>query len=153
MSLPDAVRADVEALAAMERSSAREGERAAAAWGADRLAAAGATAVRTQSFRYSPGWGLAQAVHMVAAATGRLPALAALVSLQLDFSGRAQPLRRVLPAGEGANVVGLGPRARGGHQDRRPGGPPRRRQHRPAVEPAVRGRGRQARRPPADDAA
>ena len=105
MSLPAAVRADVEALAGMDRASAREGERAAAAWGAQRLAAAGATAVRTQSFRYPPGWGLTQAVHMVAASAGRLPALAALVSLQLDFSGRAQPLRRVLPAGEGANVT------------------------------------------------
>lgn len=88
----------------MDRQSARPGERAAAAWGADRLAAVGASAIRTQSFRYSPSWGLSQALHMATAATGRLPALAALASLQLDYSGRAQPLRRVLPTGEGANV-------------------------------------------------
>ena len=89
----------------MDRASASAGERAAAEWGAQRLAAAGATAVTTQSFRYSPGWGLAQVVQMLAAATGRLPALAALAALELDFSGRAQPLRRVLPRGEGANVL------------------------------------------------
>ncbi|HYI36862.1 MAG TPA: M20/M25/M40 family metallo-hydrolase [Thermoleophilaceae bacterium] len=105
MSLPDSVRADVEALAAMDRASAREGERASAAWVAERLAATGAAAVRTQPFRYSPNWGMSQAAHMLAASTGRLPALAALVSMELDFSGRAQPLRRLLPRGEGANVI------------------------------------------------
>ncbi len=109
MSLPASVRADVQALAAMDRASARAGERAAAAWGAGRLAAVGVANVRTQSFRYSPSWGLSQAAHMLAAATGRLPALAALASLELDFSGRAQPLRRLLPAGEGANVIGSVP--------------------------------------------
>lgn len=93
----------------MVRDSAGAGERAAAAWGAALLAAAGAAAVRTEPFRYSTGWGLTQAVHMLAAAGGRLPALAALASLELDFSGRFQPLRRVLPRGQGANVTATVP--------------------------------------------
>ena len=109
MTLPAAVRADVEALAAMDRASAGEGERAAAAWGARRLTEVGAEGVRTQAFRYSPGWALAQVVPMLAATTGRLPAIAALAALELDVSGRAQPLRRVLPAGEGANVLAAVP--------------------------------------------
>ncbi len=46
------VRADVEALAAMDRGSASPGEIAAAEWGAQRLAEAGAVDVRVERFRY-----------------------------------------------------------------------------------------------------
>ncbi|MFN8132661.1 MAG: M28 family peptidase [Solirubrobacteraceae bacterium] len=109
----DAVRADVEALAAMERASASEGERASAAWIAGRLRDAGAGDVEVRPFRYQGTYAWAHALHAGAglAALGlrgwRGAALAAgaLVSLELEASGRSQWVRRLLPAGEGANVV------------------------------------------------
>ncbi|MDW5598626.1 M28 family peptidase [Conexibacter stalactiti] len=114
------LRADVERLAAMTRDSAGAGERAAAAWVAERLRAAGVQEVRSEPFRYTPTYTHAYALHAgaigAAAALGgrggRLLALAALASHELDVSGRRQWLRRWLPAGEGANVVGRLP-ARG----------------------------------------
>lgn len=105
------LRSDVEALAAMDRRSASAGERASAAWCAERLAAAGAHDVRVEPFRYQHSFGSSQALCFAAAALGRLPAAAALAAFELDYSGRAQPLRRLLPAGEGANVVGRLPAA------------------------------------------
>ena len=89
----------------MERRSASAGERASADWCAARLREAGAEDVRVEPFRYQQSFGPAQALHFAAATLGRLPAAAALASFELDYSGRAQPLRRLLPAGEGANVV------------------------------------------------
>lgn len=112
MTSLSSVRADVEALAAFERGSATGGERSSAAWGAARLEEAGASDVRTEPFRYQHSYGLVHALHLAAAATGRPGALAALLSFELDFSGRGQPLRQLLPAGEGANVVARVP-ARG----------------------------------------
>jgi hypothetical protein len=110
------LRGDVEALAALGRRSASAGERASAAWCARRLERAGAVDVRQQPFRYQHSFGLTHALHFAAAGLGRLPAALALAGFELDYSGRAQPLRRLLPAGEGANVVGRvaasGPRLR-----------------------------------------
>lgn len=106
------LRADVEALAAIERRSASAGERRSAAWCARRLGEAGAVDVAVDPFRYQHSFGHAQAIQFAAAALGRPAALAALASFELEYSGRAQPLRRLLPAGEGANVVGRLP-ARG----------------------------------------
>jgi hypothetical protein len=100
------LRGDVEALAALDRRSASAGERASAAWCAERLRAAGAADVELQPFRYQHSFGVAHALHFAAGTLGRLPAALALAGFELDYSGRAQPLRRLLPAGEGANVVG-----------------------------------------------
>jgi len=105
MSVPATVRADVEALAALERRSASPGELASAHWCAQRLAAAGARDVELASYRYQHTFGHAHAALFATAALGRLPAAAALLGFELDYSGRSQPLRRLLPASEGANVV------------------------------------------------
>lgn len=117
----DRVRADVKALAAMVRGSAGPGERASAAWIARRLDDAGAHEIRIESFRYQSTYGVAHALHaaagLLAARRGRgswaaaALAAAALASLELDASGRSQWLRRLLPAGEGANAVARIPAA------------------------------------------
>ena len=106
------LRADVEALAGMSRRSASQGERESAEWCAARLRHAGAQEVRTEPFRYQHTFGYAHALHCAAALAGRAAAAAALLSFELELSGRSQWLRRVLPTGEGANVVGRLP-ARG----------------------------------------
>lgn len=104
---------DVEALAAMTRSSAGPGERRSAAWIADRLREAGAQDVRVEPFRYQGTYGVAHALHAAAGLVasrlggwrGAALSAAALVSLELEASGRSQWLRRLLPGSEGANVV------------------------------------------------
>jgi len=118
--LIDAIRADVGALAAMTRDSAGPGERASAAWIAGRLRDAGAQDVRVEPFRYQGTYAWAHAAHAAAGLAGArlggvrgaVLALAALVSLEHEVSGRSQWIRRLLPAGEGANVVARVP-ARG----------------------------------------
>lgn len=109
------LRADVEALAAMERRSAGAGERTSAAWCARRLEECGAEDVRVVPYRYQQSFGRLHALHFAAAALGRLPAAAALASFELDYSGRAQPVRRLMGTEEGANVIGRLP-ARGEHR-------------------------------------
>ncbi len=107
------MRDDVEALAALDRRSASAGERASAEWCAERLRAAGASDVRIEPYRFQHSFGHAHALHFAAAMLGRLPAALALAGFELEYSGRAQPLRRLLPSTEGANVVariGSGPR-------------------------------------------
>jgi acetylornithine deacetylase/succinyl-diaminopimelate desuccinylase-like protein len=112
-----ALRGLVDALCSLERGSASEGERAAAALLRDAFAEAGVDAAHVQSFRYSPRWTDAAALHYLAALIGP-PWLARLagVSYALDFSGRLQWSRPLLPRGEGANVVARvhprGPRER-----------------------------------------
>jgi Peptidase family M28 len=115
------LRHDVETLAGMTRDSAGAGERAAAEWSAGRLRQLGAQDVRTEAFRYQSTFAYAQGAHFaagtLAALTGRrLLAAAALASFELDYSGRAQWLRSLLPSGDGANAVGRlpsrGPRKR-----------------------------------------
>lgn len=108
------LREDVEALAALGRDSAGAGERAAAAWVAGRLRDGGVQEVRAQPLRGERTYGWAHATHaaagLVAARAGgragALLALATLASLELDGSGRAPWLRRLLPGAEGANVIG-----------------------------------------------
>jgi hypothetical protein len=107
------LRQDVAALAAMQRDSAGIGERGAAHWVAGRLREAGVAEGKVEPFRYQGTFAHVHALHhaagLVAAVVhrpaGRALALAALASLELEGSGRAQWLRRLLPAGEGANVV------------------------------------------------
>jgi hypothetical protein len=115
------VRADVEALAAMERGSASPGELAAAEWGAGRLREAGAADVRVERFRYQRTIAERNVPHLIAGliAARRADALlaaAALASFELDFGGRSQWLRHLTPRGTGANAVGrvpaVGPRRR-----------------------------------------
>jgi hypothetical protein len=93
----ESLRADVAALAAMDRSSAA-GERESAAWIAERLG----EGARVEPFRYQGTYAVAHALHALAGFVAPLPAL---VSLELEASGRLQWIRRLLPAGEGANVV------------------------------------------------
>jgi hypothetical protein len=105
------LRADVEALAALDRRSASAGERASAEWCAERLRTAGAADVRVEPYRFQHSFGHAHALHFATAALGRVPAALALAGFELEYSGRAQPLRRLLPATDGANVVGRIPAA------------------------------------------
>lgn len=117
----DTLRDDVVALARLTRDSAGPGERAAARYLARRLAEAGARDVRLVPFRGQATYAWAHAVPALAglvatAARVRSPmraalAAAALALLEADASGRAQPLRRVLPAGRGCNVVARVPAA------------------------------------------
>ncbi|HEX8102010.1 MAG TPA: M28 family peptidase [Solirubrobacteraceae bacterium] len=110
------LRADVEHLAALVRDSAGPGERASAAWIARRLREEGAEAVDVEPFRYQGTYAWAHAAHAAAGLAGGWAAAAALLSLDLEASGRLQWLRRVLPAGEGANVVARLPAAPGGRR-------------------------------------
>ena len=105
------LRQDIEELAAIERGSATPGERRSAEWVAGRLREQGAEDVRLESFGYQRTFAYAQAAHFAAgvlAALGgrRVLAAAALASFELEYSGRLQWLRRLLPAGTGTNVVG-----------------------------------------------
>ncbi|PTL59705.1 M20/M25/M40 family metallo-hydrolase [Paraconexibacter algicola] len=108
----DRLREDVEALCRIVRSSAGEGERRAAAWVAGQLRDAGLRPV-VQPYRSPRGYALAHALHDAAglAAIGRggllgaALTLAVLRSYERETSGRDQWVRRVLPSGEGANVV------------------------------------------------
>ena len=108
--------ADVEALAAIERGSATPGERRSAEWIAGRLREQGAADVRLEPYRYQRTFAYAQGAHFaagtIAALKGRrLVAAATLASFELEYSGRSQWLRRLLPRAEGVNVVGRLPAA------------------------------------------
>jgi hypothetical protein len=103
--------ADIAELAAIERGSASVGEQRSAEWVADRLRQQGAQEIRIEPFESAQTFAHAQGVHFAIgalAALGRWRLLAgvALVSFELEYSGRLQWLRRVLPRGTGFNVVG-----------------------------------------------
>jgi hypothetical protein len=120
----EAIRADVGALAAMTRDSAGPGERAAAEWAAERLRTAGAAAGtagyrgrRTYAWSFA-GHGAAGLLALrLGGGRGALLALAALVSLERDASGRWPWRRRVLGGGGGANALARIP-ARGERRGR-----------------------------------
>lgn len=109
----EGVRRDVEVLAAMERGSAGPGEHASGEWLRGRLIHAGAVDARLHHFRYQHTFAYAHAAHLGAGAlgatrggaSGAALALAALISFDLDFSGRSQWVRRLLPSGEGTTVT------------------------------------------------
>ncbi len=113
------LRADVEALAEMTRGSASPGERRSAEWIAGRLREEGVSDVALEAFRYQSTYAWAHAAHVAAGLlasrrgglTGSAACAATLASLELDASGRAQWLRRLLPAAEGTNVVARIPAA------------------------------------------
>ena len=108
----------------MDRGSASPGELAAAEWGARRLAEAGAREVRIEPFRYQRTIAERNVPHLAAGivaarlggGAGAALAAAALVSFELDFGGRSQWLRHLVPSGPGANTIGhipaAGPRRR-----------------------------------------
>jgi hypothetical protein len=109
-------------LAAMSRSSAREGERAAALWVAGELRGLGLEPV-VADYRYQHSYALAHGLHegagllaaRVSGRAGAVIAAAALASLELEASGRSQWLRGLLPSDAGRNVIAripsAGPRA------------------------------------------
>lgn len=115
----DPIRRDVEALASMNRSSARPGEWRSAAWLVHRLREVGVGDVEVCRYRYQATYALAHGIHNLAGAVacarggvrGAALASATLYSYELEVNGRAQWLRRLLPGAEGANVVGRIPAA------------------------------------------
>ena len=117
---PAAIRADVEALAAMRRDTAGAGERAAARWVAARLAQAGGADAHVQPYRGRATYGWSFAGHAAAGVAaiarggplGAAAALGALWSLERDASGRAPWRRRALGGDRGANAAARVP-ARG----------------------------------------
>jgi hypothetical protein len=110
---------DVGALAAMDRRTTSSGERSSADLLADRLREIGAEEVRIASFRAQSTWAWASGAHMLVGLIATrlsgprraLLALAALISLELDVSGRSQWLRRLLPGREGRTVIAKVPAA------------------------------------------
>ena len=110
---------DVAELAAIERGSATDGERASAEWVAARLREAGAGEVRQEAFRYQRNWAWRHVAHHVAGMAaaraggplGAALAAATAVSYELDVAGRSQWTSALLPAGEGTNVVARIPAA------------------------------------------
>jgi hypothetical protein len=105
------LRADVGALAAIERDSAGPGERAAAEWIAARLGEAGIGGLELREFRCQRTYAGAHAAHFGLGMLGGAAALAAAVSYELEFAGRLQWIRRFLPAGTGTNVIARLPAA------------------------------------------
>ena len=103
----DDVTFDITALAGMVRDSAGAGERAAARWVAGRLRQAGVEeeGVALEPYRWPATYAWSHALHLAAAAGPRPLALAALVSYELEASGRLAWLPRLLPQGQGCNVV------------------------------------------------
>jgi hypothetical protein len=105
------LRSDIEELAAIERGSASPGEQRSAEWVATRLREQGAGDVRIEPFAYQGTFAHAQGIHFAVgllAALGRrrLLAAATLASFELEYSGRQQLLRGLLPKGIGFNVTG-----------------------------------------------
>jgi Peptidase family M28 len=104
---------DVAALAGMVRDSASAGERAAADHVAARLREIGADDVALEPYRWPRTHVWAQVPHLLASLGGPLLRAAALASYELDQSGRVQWVQRLLPKGDGVNVVGrIAPRGR-----------------------------------------
>ena len=90
----------------MVRDSAATGERAAAEWVADRLRRIGVEDVALEPYRWPRTHAWAHLPHLAAAATRNpLLTVAALASYELDQSGRLQWVQRLLPKGDGVNVV------------------------------------------------
>jgi len=106
---------DVAALAGIVRDSAGAGERAAARWVAGRLRQAGVEeeGVALEPYRWPRTYAYAHALHLLAAAGPRWLSTLALASYELESSGRLQWLPRLLPRGQGCNVVARIP-GRGG---------------------------------------
>lgn len=113
IGLVQAVRSDIRQLSEMVRDSAGEGELQAAGYVAERLREVGVGEVEVQSYRgrktYAPSHAIHTAIGVALAVrrgfAARLGSLALLASLELDAGGRFPWLARILPRGEGANVI------------------------------------------------
>jgi acetylornithine deacetylase/succinyl-diaminopimelate desuccinylase-like protein len=109
----DAIRGDVVALAARERSSTRAGERASARWLALRLRELGAADVELQPYRFQRTYAMAHGLHNVAGIAacalggpaGAALAVATLRSYEREVSGVTAWVRRIPGRGEGLNVI------------------------------------------------
>lgn len=114
----DRIRRDVEELSAMERGSAAE-DKPQVAWLERRLRDAGAHELHTEPFRFQRRWIWRYGAHggagigaaLLGGPLGAGLATAALASVELDVSGRSTWLSRLLPGGEGVNVVARIPAA------------------------------------------
>ena len=106
-----AIAADIEALARLRRGSASPGEREAAELVAGRLRALGVEAT-IERYRWPRTYAWTHLLHALAAFGPRWLSALAAVSYELECSGRFQWLPRLLPKGDGANVVATLP-ARG----------------------------------------
>jgi len=107
---------DIAALAALVRDSAGDGERESARWIAGRLRELEVEDVAIEPYRGPRTYAWAHLAHalagLVAAVRGsRALALATLASYELEVSGRLPWVRRLLPSGQGDNVVALLPAA------------------------------------------
>jgi hypothetical protein len=111
----ESLRADVEALSAIERRAGTPGDRASAEWVAARMREAGVEDVRIEPFRCHSTWAIPYGAHnLLGLLAARLPAplrvplaLATAISFESDYVGRDQTLRSLVPgAGTGHNVVG-----------------------------------------------
>ena len=89
----------------MVRGSADAGERAAAEWVRERLRTIGVDDVALEPYRWPRTHVWAQVPHLLASLGGPLVRAAALISYELDQSGRVQWVQRFLPKGDGVNVV------------------------------------------------
>ena len=114
-ALRERLRADVEALAAIERRAGTPGDRESAEWVAGRMREIGLEDVRIEPFRCHPTWAIPYGAHaLLGLLATRLPAplrfaaaLATAASFEADYTGRNQALRALLPgAGVGHNVTG-----------------------------------------------
>ncbi len=117
--LTDRLAADVEALAGMPRGSAGRDEQDAARWAAARLEECGAAGVgveryagrTTNSWSFATHSAVALAGQLLGGVGGALVALASLVSLERDASGRSPWRRRLAGGAEGASAFGRVPAA------------------------------------------
>jgi acetylornithine deacetylase/succinyl-diaminopimelate desuccinylase-like protein len=114
----DRIRADVEALAAMERGSAAA-DKPHVAWIEERLREAGAHQAHTESFRFQRRWIWRHGAHAVAGIgaaaaggpAGAALAAATLASFELEAGGRSSWTAQLFPRGDGTNVVARIPAA------------------------------------------
>jgi hypothetical protein len=105
---------DIAALAAITRDSAGAGERESARWIAERLTAIGVEDVAIEPYRAPRRFAWTHLLHAAAGLTAALRgsralALATIASYELEVSGRAPWSRRLVPQGQGDNVVALLP--------------------------------------------
>jgi hypothetical protein len=106
------LRRDVEKLVSLDRRTSRWGERESARYLAGRLAEIGAKDITTASFRTQSSWAPAHLAYMAVGAdlallrhrAARVAGAALAASYELEVSGRANWIKRVLPARRGTSV-------------------------------------------------
>ena len=103
---------DIRALAGMVRDSADAGERAAAAWVHARLLEAGVEDVAREPYRWPRTYVWSHLAHALCGLSRRRwVRLLAAISYELEVSGRLQWSQRLMPQGNGVNVVARIPAA------------------------------------------